>query len=71
LEALPSPNADGECRIVLRPPKADDKQHQLSDNDRSNNNPALDAGSRATITGPQQDLNLGIQTSSTASPHLR
>jgi hypothetical protein len=29
LQALPIPNGDGQCKVVLRPPKADDeKEHQ-------------------------------------------
>lgn len=27
LQALPLPNGDGTCKIVLRPPKADDDRH--------------------------------------------
>jgi len=32
LQALPIPNGDGQCKIVLRPPKDDDEQ-----NDRDKN----------------------------------
>ena len=28
LQALPIPNGDGQCKIVLRPPKADDTDQQ-------------------------------------------
>jgi len=28
LQALPIPNGDGQCKIVLRPPKADDEPQQ-------------------------------------------
>ena len=28
LQALPIPNGDGQCKIVLRPPKGDDAEQQ-------------------------------------------
>lgn len=28
LQALPIPNGDGQCKIVLRPPKSDDAEQQ-------------------------------------------
>ena len=31
LQALPIPNGDGQCKIVLRPPKADDDQQPPAD----------------------------------------
>ena len=31
LQALPIPNGDGQCKIVLRPPKADDTDQQPQD----------------------------------------
>ena len=38
LQALPLPNGDGQCKIVLRPPKAeDDGQRPKDNNDRNNN----------------------------------
>lgn len=36
LQALPIPNGDGQCKIVLRPPKEDDDKNDRS---RSNNKP--------------------------------
>ena len=37
LQALPIPNGDGQCKIVLRPPKdGDDRQQERADrNDKS------------------------------------
>jgi hypothetical protein len=36
LQALPIPNGDGQCKIVLRPPKAtDDQQHGSGQNIKS------------------------------------
>lgn len=38
LQALPIPNGDGQCKIVLRPPKADDDgRRPQASNDRNNN----------------------------------
>jgi hypothetical protein len=37
LQALPIPNGDGQCKIVLRPPKGDDNEPQPQERtDRSN-----------------------------------
>lgn len=37
LQALPIPDGDGQCKIVLRPPKSDDeKQPSQERNDRNN-----------------------------------
>jgi hypothetical protein len=30
LQALPIPGADGQCKVVLRPPKADDDQQPVA-----------------------------------------
>lgn len=40
LQALPIPNGDGQCKIVLRPPKADHKDGASPQNEsgRRNNN---------------------------------
>ena len=35
LQALPIPGGDGQCKIVLRPPKADDDQRPQERSDRS------------------------------------
>ena len=38
LQALPIPNGDGQCKIVLRPPKADDEpqpQERTAQNNKS------------------------------------
>jgi hypothetical protein len=32
LQALPIPNGDGQCKIVLRPPKDDDERQQRTAN---------------------------------------
>lgn len=38
LQALPIPNGDGQCKIVLRPPKdADDDQRSRASNARTDN----------------------------------
>lgn len=37
LQALPIPDGDGQCKIVLRPPK-DDDAHSQDRNDRSDRN---------------------------------
>ena len=42
LQALPIPNGDGQCKIVLRPPKADDNDQQPQERAVQNNK----AGSR-------------------------
>ena len=44
LQALPIPNGDGQCKIVLRPPKADEADPPQERSDATTN-PALDAGS--------------------------
>jgi len=37
LQAMPIPNGDGQCKIVLRPPKSDDEQQPPKERtDRSN-----------------------------------
>jgi hypothetical protein len=36
LQALPIPNGDGQCKIVLRPPKGDDEPQPQERTDRSN-----------------------------------
>ena len=36
LQAMPIPNGDGQCKIVLRPPKADEAEPQQERNDRNN-----------------------------------
>ena len=38
LQALPIPNGDGQCKIVLRPPKADDTD-QPQERTAQNNKP--------------------------------
>jgi hypothetical protein len=37
LQALPIPNGDGQCNIVLRPPKADDTDQQPQERTVQNN----------------------------------
>ena len=37
LQALPIPNGDGQCKIVLRPPKADDTDQQPQERAVQNN----------------------------------
>ena len=37
LQALPIPNGDGQCKIVLRPPKADDDRQQPQERTAQNN----------------------------------
>ena len=37
LQALPIPNGDGQCKIVLRPPKADDTDQQPQERTAQNN----------------------------------
>ena len=37
LQALPIPDGDGVCKIVLRPPKADEAEPPQERNDRTNN----------------------------------
>ena len=39
LQALPIPNGDGQCKIVLRPPKADDTDQQPQERTAQNNKP--------------------------------
>ena len=36
LQALPIPNGDGQCKIVLRPPKDGDDRGAQGHNDRNN-----------------------------------
>jgi hypothetical protein len=36
LQALPIPAGDGQCKIVLRPPKSDDDQQSQQRDDRNN-----------------------------------
>ena len=36
LQALPIPNGDGQCKIVLRPPKDDDDRKPQENNDNNN-----------------------------------
>ena len=36
LQALPIPNGDGLCKIVLRPPKSDDEPQPQDRTDRNN-----------------------------------
>ena len=38
LQALPIPNGDGQCKIVLRPPKADDNDQQPQERTAPPNN---------------------------------
>jgi hypothetical protein len=35
LQALPIPNGDGQCKIVLRPPKGDDDQQPQERTDKN------------------------------------
>lgn len=35
LQALPIPNGDGQCKIVLRPPKPDEAEAPQQDNNKS------------------------------------
>jgi hypothetical protein len=37
LQALPIPNGDGQCKIVLRPPKGDDAEQQPQEPTSQNN----------------------------------
>jgi hypothetical protein len=37
LQALPIPNGDGQCKIVLRPPKSDDEQQPSQARNNRNN----------------------------------
>ena len=37
LQALPIPNGDGQCKIVLRPPKSDDAEPQPQESTSQNN----------------------------------
>ena len=37
LQALPIPNGDGQCKIVLRPPKGDDAEQQPQERTAPNN----------------------------------
>ena len=37
LQALPIPNGDGQCKIVLRPPKGDDTDQQPQERTAQNN----------------------------------
>ena len=37
LQALPIPNGDGQCKIVLRPPKGDDDDQQPQERTDQNN----------------------------------
>ena len=37
LQALPIPNGDGQCKIVLRPPKGDDSDQQPQERTAQNN----------------------------------
>jgi hypothetical protein len=39
LQALPIPGGDGQCKIVLRPPKADDDQRPQERSDHSEEKP--------------------------------
>ena len=39
LQALPIPSGDGQCKIVLRPPKADDDQRTRERGNRSEEKP--------------------------------
>jgi hypothetical protein len=44
LQALPIPNGDGQCKIVLRPPKSDDEQQPSQT--RNNRNSKSDSRRR-------------------------
>jgi hypothetical protein len=37
LQALPIPNGDGQCKIVLRPPRSDDAEPQPQERTSQNN----------------------------------
>jgi hypothetical protein len=37
LQALPIPNGDGQCKIVLRPPRSDDAEPQPQERTAPNN----------------------------------
>jgi hypothetical protein len=37
LQAMPIPNGDGQCKIVLRPPKSDDEQQPPQARNNRNN----------------------------------
>jgi hypothetical protein len=37
LQALPIPNGDGQCKIVLRPPKGDDAEPPAQESNSQNN----------------------------------
>ena len=37
LQALPIPNGDGQCKIVLRPPRSDDTEQQPQERTNQNN----------------------------------
>jgi hypothetical protein len=37
LQALPIPNGDGQCKIVLRPPRSDDAEPQPQERTAQNN----------------------------------
>ena len=39
LQALPIPNGDGQCKIVLRPPKSDDERPPSKERNDRNNKP--------------------------------
>jgi hypothetical protein len=39
LQALPIPNGDGQCKIVLRPPRSDDAEPQSQERTAPNNKP--------------------------------
>lgn len=39
LQALPIPNGDGQCKIVLRPPKSDDEQQPSQERSARNAKP--------------------------------
>jgi hypothetical protein len=39
LQALPIPNGDGQCKIVLRPPKADDTDQKPQERAAQDNKP--------------------------------
>ena len=37
LQAMPIPDGDGQCKIVLRPPKSDDEQQPSKERNNGNN----------------------------------
>jgi hypothetical protein len=39
LQALPIPNGDGQCKIVLRPPRSDDAEPQPQERTAQSNKP--------------------------------